>query len=100
VTVFWTDRAFEHLAGVGAYVSRTSEAYAERVVDRLVGRSEQLAAHPYSGRIVPEYERAEVREVIERPYRVLYRVREDVGRVEVLAVLHGRRELPAEAEGL
>jgi plasmid stabilization system protein ParE len=98
VRVFWTNRALHHLLLIREQVGQTSEVYAERVVERLVGRSEQLAAFPFSGRRVPEYERDDVREVIERPYRLIYRVREE--QVDVLAAIHSRQQLPPEIEGL
>ncbi|MEA1950673.1 MAG: type II toxin-antitoxin system RelE/ParE family toxin [Planctomycetota bacterium] len=55
-------------------------------------RSEQIAAFPLSGHIVPEYEVDDIREVFERPYRLIYRVTSD--RVDVLAVVHGAQMLP------
>jgi plasmid stabilization system protein ParE len=70
VTVFWTDRAFDDLWAIREFAGRTSAVYAERVAERLVGRSEQLSAFPYSGRNVPEAGRPDVREVYERPYRI------------------------------
>ena len=66
--------------------------YADRLVDRLTARSEQLQTFPRSGRVVPEYERDDVRELIEKPYRIIYRVREE--QLDVLAVIHSRQQLP------
>ena len=96
--VSWTDRAFDHLLQVRDHLSLTSGVYAERTVDRLVSRSEQLGAFPTSGRRVPEYARDDVREVIESPYRIIYRV--GPSRLDVLAVVHGRRVLPADVDDL
>ena len=97
--VFWTDRAFDHLLQIREHLNVTSAVYAERAVDRLVSRSEQLAAFPQSGRRVPEYARDDLREVQERPYRMIYRV---VGpeRLDVLAVVHSHRHLPSEVDDL
>ena len=96
--VHWTDRAFDHLLQIREYVALTSEVYAERVLDRLIARSEMLEVFPASGRRVPEYEREDIRELIERPYRLIYRVLPD--RVDVLAVIHGRRLLPQRVDDL
>ena len=93
MTVFWTNAALDHLLALRDFLSTTSAAYAERTVDRLLRRGDQIADFPRSGRMVPEYGRADVREVIERPYRILYRIGPE--RIEVLAVLHGARPLPA-----
>jgi plasmid stabilization system protein ParE len=68
--------------------------YAQRTIDRLTKRSEQIAAFPLSGRMVPEYEVPDIREVIERPYRIIYRIRSD--QIDVLAVVHSAQLLPPE----
>jgi plasmid stabilization system protein ParE len=68
--------------------------YAQRTIDRLTKRSEQIAAFPLSGRMVPEYEAPDIREVIERPYRIVYRIRSD--QIDVLAVVHSAQLLPPE----
>jgi plasmid stabilization system protein ParE len=41
---------------------------------------------PQSGHMVPEYGALDIRAVIERPYRIICRIRED--RIDVLAVVH------------
>ncbi|HET7450028.1 MAG TPA: type II toxin-antitoxin system RelE/ParE family toxin [Gaiellaceae bacterium] len=54
-------------------------------------RLEQAAEYPESGRVVPEVGAPDVRELIEWPYRLVYRVRPEV--IEVVAVIHGRQDL-------
>ena len=51
---------------------------------------------PLAGRAVPELRDAQVRERFLYSYRVIYEVRPD--RIEVLAVLHGRRLLESIGE--
>jgi toxin ParE1/3/4 len=63
-------------------------------VDRLTRRSEQIAMFPQSGRVVPEYDAPEIREVIEPPYRIIYCIREE--QIDVLAVVHSAQRLPSE----
>ncbi|MBU0699518.1 MAG: hypothetical protein ABIK98_12995 [Pseudomonadota bacterium] len=41
------------------------------MVDKITLRSEQIADHPFSGRKVPEYKADDVRELIEKPYRII-----------------------------
>lgn len=89
MTVVWTATALGQLGALRQYISQTSPVYAERMVQRILARAPQLAAFPDSGRMVPEVGRPEIREVIEGPYRVIYRLRAD--RVDVLAVVHGRQ---------
>ena len=64
------------------------------MIDRLTKRSEQIVAFPRSGRMVPEYEAPDIREIIERPYRIIYRIKAD--QIDILAVVHGAQLLPTE----
>ena len=92
--VHWTDNAIEHLVSIYGYISQNSPVYAKRMVDKITRRSEQISAFPMSGRKVPEYESDEIREVIEKPYRIIYRIKPD--QIDVLAVVHGAQLLPLE----
>lgn len=87
----WTEHAVTQLAAIAEYISLDSPVYAEQVVDQVVRRLAQAQLFPESGRVVPELARADVRELLEVPYRVIYQVRPDV--IEVLAVLHARQQL-------
>ena len=79
------------LGAIAEYISVASLIYAEQVVEQLVQRLDQARRFPQSGRVVPEFERPDLRELIEPPYRLIYRVYADT--IEVVAVVHARREL-------
>jgi len=70
--VFWTETAVNHLSSIYNYISQNSPQYAQRLVERLTRRSEQIANFPFSGRLVPEFETEQIREVIEGSYRIIY----------------------------
>ncbi len=91
MTVQWTDTAQDHLDAIYAYIARDSPEYALRTVDRLTRRSQQIAEPPLSGRRVPEYDMDRIREVIEKPYRIIYHIKPD--QIDVIAVLHGARNV-------
>lgn len=90
--VVWADVAVNQLQAIYDFISQTSEDYALRIVDRLTKRSQQIAVFPFSGRVVPEYESHEIREIIEGAYRIIYFIAP--GRIEVLAVIHGAQQAP------
>ena len=92
--VFWTEAALSQLQAIYDYISHTSPEYALRMIDRLTKRSVQIAEFPYSGRMVPEYELNEIREVLEWPYRLIYLINSEQSQVEVVAVVHGARSHP------
>ena len=68
----WTEAALFQLQAIYDYISHTSPDYALRMIDRLTKRSIQIAEFPYSGRMVPDYESNEIREVLEAPYRIIF----------------------------
>lgn len=90
--VHWTDNANLHLVAIYDYIAQNSPYYGRKMVDRLTRRSEQIGDFPYSGRRVPEYDRDDLREVIEGSYRIIYRILSD--QIDVVAVIHSARQLP------
>ena len=85
--VVWSDRALKTLAAIHARISADPEELAHRIIDRILKRGDQLAAFPRSGRIVDQFRRPNIREVIDRPYRIVYRIKKQ--EVEVIEVFHG-----------
>ena len=92
--VFWTQNAIDHLVNIYEHIALNSPTYANRMVDRITHRSEQIADQPLSGRKVPEYQSEDIRELIEKPYRIIYRIKAD--QIDVLAVIHSASLLPEE----
>jgi len=90
--VEWTKNAISQLNNIYEYIALDSTFYAKRTVDKITRRSEQIAVFPFSGRKVPEYEAENIREIIEYPYRIIYRIKPDV--IDVIAVIHCARLLP------
>ena len=92
--VHWTNTAIDHLLSIYEYVSHDSDVYADRLMDRLTRRSQQISTFPRSGRSIPEYEAPDIREVIEGSYRIIYRIKKE--QIDVLAVIHSAQQLPPE----
>ncbi|MBK8308472.1 MAG: type II toxin-antitoxin system RelE/ParE family toxin [Gammaproteobacteria bacterium] len=79
-------------------MAQDSPIRAKQVVDRLTRRSERLVFDPRADRRVPEYQQDDLREVLERPFRLIYVVRPD--RVEIVTVKHYRQRLPKQPADL
>lgn len=89
----WTDQAIADLEAIRVFIEQDSPHYADVVITRLIRTVDRLRDFPQSGRAVPEFEHKAVREIVERPYRVLYRqVRED--EIHVLTIHHAARRMP------
>ncbi|MBT8467175.1 MAG: type II toxin-antitoxin system RelE/ParE family toxin [Deltaproteobacteria bacterium] len=87
----WTTQAVEDVEAIRKFIANDSDVYADLVVARLVEAVERLELFPHSGRIVPELADPQLREIIESPYRIVYRVFDE--RVEVLTVFRASRLL-------
>lgn len=61
----------------------------------LISEADRLQEFPEVGRIVPEYSNDLIRELILRPYRLVYRVNHDQARCEIARVWHSARGIPA-----
>ena len=96
--VHWTDRAKARLRLIYDYIAEDSPKTALQVVDRLTARSQQLKEVSRSGRKVPEYNHKDVRELLEKPYRIIYII--NPNQVDVLTVMHYRQLLPQDIEQL
>ena len=66
----------------------------ERLLAEIVGKVERLADCPESGRVVPEFDLPQLREIIHPPLRIVYRL--DAERVRVVRVWRGERLLEVE----
>jgi len=88
----WSPAALADLEALGGYIGRDSEHYARLFVQRIVSAVETLAVFPEAGRIVPEYGRRDLRELLFQNYRIVYRIKQD--EIQVAAVVHGARLLP------
>ena len=90
--VVWTPEAISRLDDIEAYIALDSPNNAKEMIARLLARSRQLESAVLSGREVPEYRREDIRELLERPYRIIYRYIPE--RVTILTVMHYRQLLP------
>ncbi|PYU87318.1 MAG: plasmid stabilization protein [Acidobacteria bacterium] len=92
--VVWSNRALRSLADIHTRVSADSEDAANRTADRILKRGDQLASFPKLGRVVDRYKRPGIRELVEAPYRIVYRLRRQG--VEIIDVFHSAQLPPWE----
>jgi plasmid stabilization system protein ParE len=90
--VYWTLQARARLLEIQTYIARESPMVAREVIGRIL-RSQQLALPPpLLGRRLPEYPNADLRELMERPFRIIYVVKPE--RIEIVTIKHYRQDLP------
>ncbi len=92
--VRWAEDAVQDLEGLLAYMAERDPNAALGLFHQIRERAELLAVSPEHGRVVPELRAFGVlayREVIVRPYRIVYRSGDQC--VWVVTVFDGRREV-------
>jgi toxin ParE1/3/4 len=92
--VIWTQPAKDDLRAIYEYIALDSKFYAKRTVQDIVERAATLFDSPQIGRVLPELEVKEIREVFIYSYRLIYQIFPD--RLVILAIVHGHRDLKGE----
>jgi len=91
MNIVWSRRAIRHLVQLRKYIEEDSESNAALTASRILKAVDLLQSHPEMGR---PGRITGTRELIipDTPYVIPYRVRR--GRLELIAVFHGRQRWP------
>lgn len=72
VKVIWSKQAIENIHELREHYFQISPNYAEKLTDEIFNKEEILVNFPLAGRIVPEINNIELRELIFKNYRIIY----------------------------
>jgi len=92
--LIWSPASREDLRDIVTFISRDSRHRAESFAYRLIAEIENLHNFPEMGRVIPEYPASEIRELIVRSYRIVYRIDHERKLVEISRVWHAGRGTP------
>ena len=90
-TVKWGRSAKGQLKETVAFLTRHSKRRALEVNTKIKEAARLLRSVPWMGRVVREFNREDIREVVAAGYRVVYHVAED--RCMILGIVHGGADL-------
>jgi toxin ParE1/3/4 len=89
--VIWSYEATADLEALAEYIARDSAFYAVAFVQEIIEASRSLNMFSERGRIVPELDNLNIRELFIREYRLIYTIEKD--RIVILGLIHGKRDL-------
>jgi toxin ParE1/3/4 len=92
VEVIWTIQSIEDIENIAAYIAKDSEKYAQIQVQDFFEATKTLEEFPKAGRVVPELNNKDIRELIVGFFRVIYHIISKE-KIEVIAVHHSYRLL-------
>ena len=86
----YEQEAREDITNIREYISRNSIYYANKTVKEIIEKIKYLSMFPYMGRKIPEYNNTNLREIIYKSYRILYKVNFNI---YVLNIFHHSRDI-------
>ena len=92
--LIWAPSAILDLKDIFSYIAESSPQNSVRFIKSIFQQVEYLTTFPESGRIVPEFGDPNIREVIRKPCRIIYRLKTKNDIIEIVRVWHAARELP------
>jgi toxin ParE1/3/4 len=92
MNVTWSPLSIECVSEIAAYIAHDKPSAARNWVAAIFNTVKKLEKFPELGRKVPEINRNNIREIIFKNYRIIYRVEKE--QISILTVRHGKQILP------
>lgn len=90
--VIWSSPAKADLRRIFEFIAQDSRYYAAEVTDQLFDLADSLNSFPGKGRIVPEINNPNIRELLSYSYRIIYQY--TALNIHILTIVHMRQKLP------
>jgi toxin ParE1/3/4 len=90
--IIWSPLAIDRASEIAEYIAQDKPSAAEKWINTVFSKIEQLQSSPEIGRVVPEIRNDQFRELIYGNYRIIYRVEKT--QISILTIRHGKQILP------
>jgi len=90
--IVWSALDVDKAAEIAEYIAHDKPPAAEKWVDTVFSRVEQLSASAALGRIVAEMSNDQFRELIYENYRIIYRIERN--QISIITIRHDKQILP------
>jgi toxin ParE1/3/4 len=88
----WSPLAVERASEIVDYIAQDKPLAANKWIHTVFSKVEQLRSNPEIGRIVPEINEHQFRELIYGNYQIIYRI--ETKQISILTIRHGKQILP------
>lgn len=96
--VIFTNRFLDRVEEFSDYIALDNISKAVTWAEDIVNHCQKLQTNPNIGRVIPEFRRTEIRELIHGNYRLIHEVKET--QVDMLTIWHTSQQLPDKSEDL
>ncbi|HXI68759.1 MAG TPA: type II toxin-antitoxin system RelE/ParE family toxin [Verrucomicrobiae bacterium] len=95
--IIFSEPAIDDLQNIVRFIARDDQPAAAKFGGKLIESVRHLATFPRIGRAVPEQNDPDIREIVFKPYRIFYRVKDETHSIEVIRfwhAAHGEPKIP------
>ncbi len=85
----FTELAIDKLKNIHSYIAVDSVYYADRFINKILVKIQTIELFPEIGRVVPELNESNIREIILSPYRIIYSLESDI---TILNIIHSKQD--------
>ena len=89
--IHWSLTSQADLEAIGDFIAKDSPFYAVDFVERIIQSVDQILEFPESGRVVPEFDNPNIRELIFHGYRIVYRIMS--GMIYIVSICHSSQNI-------
>jgi len=89
VKIVWTSQAIEDFESICQFIEKDSRYYSSLFANKIFEAVDDIQKFPQIGRILPEKNQDNIREILLGNYRIIYRLHESF--LEILSIYHGSR---------
>ncbi len=90
--IVWSPLSVARAAEIAEYIAQDKPSSAEKWINEVFTKVEQLKSSPEMGRMVPEISDSHYRELIYWNYGIIYRLAKE--QISILTIRHGKQILP------
>jgi addiction module RelE/StbE family toxin len=89
--ITWSKTALNDIKSIASFIRKDSIYYSKIFIKKFVSSVDRLDEFPLSGRIVPEFDDIQIREIIYQNYRILYFYDND--EIKILSIVNAKQNL-------
>ncbi len=90
--IVWSPHAVERASEIVDYIAQDKPLAADKWIHTVFSKVDRLRSNPEIGRIVPEINEHQFRELIYGNYRIIYHIEKK--QISILTIRHGKQILP------
>lgn len=92
MNIEWSPLSLQRTNEISEYIAQDNIDAAIKWIKSIIDAVEKLNNFPESGRKVPKIDRSNIREILVKNNRIIYRLQDN--KISILTVRHGKQLLP------